>query len=71
MTIKLKYLGPRDHIDVPPYGEHIRDQDKEYPTAFANELLETSSRQQFEVVEVKAEKTPQKKADAKGKGEGK
>jgi len=49
--MKIIYLGPCDRVNVAPHGEHFRDQVKEYPDAFAAELLDTSKKQKFEVVD--------------------
>ncbi len=61
MTI-IRYLGPGGSVMVHPYGRHAKDQEKEYPDDFATELLATSRRQRFEVVEgggiADAEKDP-------------
>lgn len=46
--MKIKYLGPNDHVVVGSYGVHYRDEIKEYPDDFAKELLATSVRQRFE-----------------------
>jgi len=74
MTVKIKYLGPREKIDVPPHGEHMAGQTKAYPAAFARELISTSRRQMFEIVEAGPPKAPPaggKKNKAKAKGESK
>lgn len=53
----ITYLGPREEIDLPPYGRHLRGQSKDYPEDFGKELIATSKRQMFQmVVEKKAEK---------------
>jgi|GEM_PF-3563333 len=46
--MKIKYLGPGAAVDVAPYGRHAAGEVKEYPDDFAEELLATSHRQQFE-----------------------
>jgi hypothetical protein len=46
----ITYLGPREEIELPPHGKHLRGQSKDYPDAFGMELLATSKRQKFEVV---------------------
>jgi hypothetical protein len=46
----IMYLGPREEIELPPYGKHLRGTSKDYPDAFATELIATSKRQMFEVV---------------------
>lgn len=58
--MKIKYSGPSNTVNVPPYGKHAKDQVKEYPDDFAKELLATSNRQQFEAVKTKTEKTDAK-----------
>jgi len=62
--MKIKYLGPGDAVNVEPYGRHLKDQVKDYPDDFADELLTTSTRQQFECVDTKPGK-PKPKAPAK------
>ena len=52
----IKYLGPSESVNVEPYGPHRKDEAKEYPDEFAEELLATSKKQKF-----KAEKAPAKK----------
>ena len=59
----IRYCGPRDHIMVVPYGVHNKDEIKEYPDEFGQDLLDTSTRQRFELVE---EEDPAGK-DKKGK----
>lgn len=49
--MKIKYLGPSTSVNVHPYGAHAQDQTREYPADFAEELLATSKRNQFEAVE--------------------
>lgn len=46
--MKIKYVGPNDHVIVGPFGRHDRDQIKEYPDEFGKELLASSQRQRFE-----------------------
>lgn len=53
----IRYLGPREEIDLPPHGKHLRGQSKDYPEEFGIELMATSKRQIFErVIERKADK---------------
>lgn len=47
----IKYLGPSDFVRVVPNGRHWQNQVKEYPDDFGADLLETSTRQQFEEVD--------------------
>lgn len=49
--MKIKYLGPRDVIRVGGFGDHRRDEVKEYPEAVGRELVATGVRQKFETVE--------------------
>lgn len=66
----IRYLGPREEIDLPPYGRHSRGQSKDYPEGFAKELMATSRRQVFElVVEKKAEKAESSHGSRKKRGE--
>ena len=44
---KIRYDGPCDWVNVGPHGQHHRDQVKEYPSKYAEELLVTSKKQQF------------------------
>lgn len=53
--MKIKYLGPMNRVIVAPYGDHFKDQVKDYPKEFGEELLATSLKQQFEVVGKSAE----------------
>jgi len=52
--MKVKYLGPRDAVNVEPYGPHKKNEVKEYPGDFARELLATSVKQRFEAVSADA-----------------
>lgn len=45
--MRIKYLGPNDHVVVEPYGKHLRDQVKSYSRKFGEELLATSEKQMF------------------------
>lgn len=66
----IRYLGPREEIDLPPHGRHLRGQSKDYPEDFGKELLATSKRQVFEVVaEKKAEKAESSHGSRKKRGE--
>jgi len=66
----IRYLGPREEIDLPPHGRHLRGQLKDYPEDFGKELLATSKRQVFEVVvEKKAEKAEYSHGSRKKRGE--
>ena len=49
--MKIKYLGPSPEVNVAPYGPHRKDEDKDYPDEFAEELLATSKKQHFKAVE--------------------
>jgi len=46
----IKYLGPSDKVNVGGHGLHLRKEVKEYPDDFAEELLATSQKQQFEEI---------------------
>lgn len=48
--MKIKYLGPGSSVNVGPYGQHNKNEVKNYPDEFAKELLATSKKQKFEVV---------------------
>jgi len=54
--MRIKYNGPAEQVNVAGYGPHRLGEEKEYPDDFAAELLDTSSRQMFEVVEKKRSK---------------
>jgi len=56
--MKIKYLGPRAAVEVAPFGPHGIGEIKDYPDEFAEELLKTSKRQEFEAVA--ARKPPKK-----------
>ena len=43
----IEYLGPADWVNVEPHGRHMKNEVKEYPDDFAEELLGTSKKQQF------------------------
>lgn len=43
------YLGPGDFVNVEPYGRHNKDAVIDYPESFAEELIETSKKQQFKI----------------------
>jgi hypothetical protein len=45
--MKIKYLGPSPSVIVAPFGEHKKDEIKEYPKVFGEELLATSQKQKF------------------------
>lgn len=49
--MKIRYLGPRQSVGVAPYGPHVAGEIKDYPEEFARNLIGTSRRQQFEIVE--------------------
>jgi len=48
--MKIKYLGPRDKVNVEPYGPQKQNEVKEYPDDFGEELLATSVKQRFEAL---------------------
>ncbi len=48
----IRYLGPRNKINVAPHGRHLKDEVKEDPDDFGADLLVTSKRQKFEEVDV-------------------
>jgi len=48
--MKIKYNGPQEKVAVPPHGAHERGEIRDYPDDFARKLLESSRKQQFEVV---------------------
>ena len=47
----IRYLGPSESVNVEPFGAHTKDDVKEYPDDFGVDLMDTSVRQQFEVVD--------------------
>lgn len=49
--MKVRYLGPRQSVWVAPFGVHVAGEIKDYPEEFARDLVATSRRQQFEMVE--------------------
>lgn len=66
----LRYKGPQPYVNVLGYGAHYRGLTKQYPDHVAQDLLETSKRQQWQVVEEKpAEKAPKKEPATEGRKE--
>jgi len=64
--MKVKYLGPRDGVHVEPYGVHLKNQVKDYPDDFADDLIATSQKQQFKAMETrKPAAAPEKKSSGK------
>jgi len=60
-TVRIRYEGPCDKVNVAPYGEHAKGQVKEYPEDFAKELIKTSEFQKFTwFVKGKTEKKKEK-----------
>lgn len=59
--MKIKYLGPHDKVNVAGAGVHHKGQVKDYPDHTAEDLLATSVKQQFEIVEAGEEKPKEKK----------
>lgn len=49
--MEIRYEGPCSMVNVAPFGAHVRGMVKTYPDDFGAELLRTSKRQQFTVVE--------------------
>jgi len=47
--VGVVYLGPSKYVRVAPYGEHYKDAVVEYPESFAEDLIESSRKQQFEM----------------------
>jgi len=47
----IRYLGPSESVNVVPFGPHVKNGVKAYPDDFAEDLLETSEKQRFEVAE--------------------
>lgn len=60
--MKVRYLGPRQSVDVAGHGTHAAGEVKDYPEKTARELIATSRRQRFEAVTA----PPPAKAPAKG-----
>jgi hypothetical protein len=48
--MKIRYDGPGSFVNVHPYGQHLREETKEYPDDFGEELIATSKAQKFTVV---------------------
>lgn len=59
--MKLKYKGPGSHVMVAGFGRHDKNEVKDYPDEAAEELIETSIRQKFQIIGGQA---PVKKATA-------
>ena len=49
--MKIKYLGPGSSVNVVPYGRHEKGEIKEYPDDSGIDLIATSKKQKFEVME--------------------
>jgi len=47
--MKITYLGPSQAVIVHPFGEHRKNETKEYPDSFGEELIATSRKQQFSI----------------------
>ena len=62
--MKIKYTGPRDSINVGGFGAHNKEQVKDYPDDVAEDLLDTSKKQQFEAVDTPVQ--VEQKTDADG-----
>lgn len=56
--MKIKYLGPSPVVIVAPYGDHRKDEIKDYPDEFGENLIATSKKQRFEAVDGLPAKTP-------------
>jgi len=54
--MKLKYEGPGSYVEVAGFGRHHKDETKAYPDKAAEELLATSVRQKFQIVEAAPKK---------------
>jgi len=52
--MKIKYCGPGSFINVHPHGRHDKDEVKDYPDEFAEDLLATAKENKFEVVDGKS-----------------
>lgn len=62
----VKYLGPRDRVNVLSYGIHEVDEMKEYPDEFGRDLIDVSTRQEFIEVDESGERmAPERKDDPK------
>ena len=57
--MQIKYLGPSEAVNVASYGSHRKGDVKEYPDDFAEELLRTSKKQQFEVMGERSKPEPE------------
>ena len=49
--MKIKYLGPSPFVNTGGFGPHYRGEVKEYPEEVGKEILTTSKKQRFELVE--------------------
>jgi len=49
--MKIKYLGPSPVVKIAPYGDHRKDEVKDYPDEFGEDLLATSKKQKFEAID--------------------
>ncbi len=47
----VKYLGPSGSVNVGEFGAHAKDQVKPYPADIAAELIRSSKKQRFELVD--------------------
>ncbi|MBW2673865.1 MAG: hypothetical protein JRD89_10700 [Deltaproteobacteria bacterium] len=56
--MKIKYLGPGSSVNVAPYDRHEKGEIKEYPDDFGIDLIATSKKQKFEIVEEPAAGDP-------------
>lgn len=54
--MKIKYNGPGAFVMVEPHGMHKKGEVKEYPDDFGANLIETSRKQKFEVVDASDKK---------------
>jgi len=70
--LRIFYGGPRDSIEIAGFGRHMREEIKPYPDAFARELVKTSRRQVFRIMDEpeaapnKAQKARSPKLKARG-----
>ncbi len=49
-SLNVIYNGPHDAVNVGDFGEHKKGVKKTYPVNIANELVENSKRNKFEIV---------------------
>jgi len=61
--LKVLYQGPRSFVEVAGFGRHMIEEIKPYPDTFARELIRTSKRQHFKLMD-EPKPTIKKKAES-------